>query len=161
MAQSYLAHGFRGALVRLQRAAFHVNNGHRLFNATSAEIATAYSQVDAAAQLLRDITPGSGAYQNEAAVHEPNWQQSFWGATNYARLLAIKKRYDPNVCAALDPTVLLTRRSEPAPGLARRRLDRGGCFEAEILLLRLNFRAPCIWDIIGTSWNCTWFDWFQ
>ena len=36
----------------------------------------------------------SGSYWNEADYYEPNWQRSFWG-TNYARLLAIKQKYDP------------------------------------------------------------------
>ncbi|KAH9881798.1 hypothetical protein J1614_000969 [Plenodomus biglobosus] len=44
-------------------------------------------------QKWRDITPGSGAYLNEADRMEPNWQQSFWG-DKYARLLEIKKDMD-------------------------------------------------------------------
>jgi hypothetical protein len=44
--------------------------------------------------LLRDVTPGSGAYINEADVLEPNWQQSFFG-DNYAKLVAIKDKWDP------------------------------------------------------------------
>ena len=31
---------------------------------------------------------------NQADVNEPNFQQAFWGA-NYARLLKIKREYDP------------------------------------------------------------------
>lgn len=42
----------------------------------------------------RDITPGSGAYVNEADRMEPNWQRSFWG-DKYDRLLSIKKEMDP------------------------------------------------------------------
>ncbi|KAI0749994.1 FAD-binding domain-containing protein [Daedaleopsis nitida] len=38
---------------------------------------------------LRAFTPGSGAYQNEADVHEPDFANSFWGS-NYARLVQIK-----------------------------------------------------------------------
>lgn len=44
-------------------------------------------------QKWRDITPGSGAYLNEADRLEPNWQQSFWG-DKYARLLGIKQELD-------------------------------------------------------------------
>ncbi|KAF2273025.1 FAD-binding domain-containing protein [Westerdykella ornata] len=44
-------------------------------------------------QKWRDITPGSGAYLNEADRLEPNWQQSFWGS-KYARLLEIKQAVD-------------------------------------------------------------------
>jgi len=43
---------------------------------------------------IRAVTPGSGAYINEADVLEPNWQQSFFGS-NYKRLLAIKTAVDP------------------------------------------------------------------
>jgi len=45
-------------------------------------------------KLLRDATPGSGAYGNEADFFEEDWQRSFWGV-NYPRLLAIKRMYDP------------------------------------------------------------------
>ena len=41
----------------------------------------------------RDITPGSGAYLNEADRLEPEWQKSFWGS-NYERLAGIKKELD-------------------------------------------------------------------
>ncbi|KAI0353743.1 FAD-binding domain-containing protein [Trametes cingulata] len=54
-----------------------------------------YANFSAHMDLLRDITPGSGAYFNEADVHEPNPQQSFWGE-NYERLVSIKRKYDPD-----------------------------------------------------------------
>ncbi|KAJ7185528.1 FAD-binding domain-containing protein [Mycena filopes] len=53
----------------------------------------AYSGMGAATDYLRAITPDA-AYQNEADVHEPNHEVSFWG-TNYPRLLQIKRKYDP------------------------------------------------------------------
>ncbi|KAJ6588813.1 FAD-binding domain-containing protein [Mycena capillaripes] len=68
----------------------------------------AYTGISSAIDFLRAITPGSGAYQNEADVHEPNHEVSFWG-THYPRLLQIKKKYDPdNVltcwhCVGYDP----------------------------------------------------------
>ncbi|THV00204.1 FAD-binding domain-containing protein [Dendrothele bispora CBS 962.96] len=43
---------------------------------------------------LRQLTPGSGAYLNEAAPNEPDFQQTFYG-TNYNKLLRIKDKYDP------------------------------------------------------------------
>lgn len=43
---------------------------------------------------LRDATPAGGAYNNEADVGEPDWQDAFWGE-NYPRLLEIKKKWDP------------------------------------------------------------------
>jgi hypothetical protein len=51
--------------------------------------------VSEAADPIRKITPGGGAYINEADVREPSWRQSFWGDENYARLMKIKKVYDP------------------------------------------------------------------
>jgi FAD/FMN-containing dehydrogenase len=50
--------------------------------------------VAAAMKVLRAATPASGSYVNETDYFEPDWQRSLWGA-HYARLLAIKRRYDP------------------------------------------------------------------
>lgn len=38
--------------------------------------------------------PEGGAYMNEANPFTQEWKQDFWGA-NYARLLEMKKMYDP------------------------------------------------------------------
>jgi hypothetical protein len=43
---------------------------------------------------LKKIAPNAGSYVSESNFFEQNWQQSFWG-TNYPRLLAVKKKYDP------------------------------------------------------------------
>lgn len=43
---------------------------------------------------LEAVTPGAGAYGNEANWQEPAWQDVFYGAT-YQRLKGIKARYDP------------------------------------------------------------------
>ncbi|KAF2454169.1 FAD binding domain protein [Lineolata rhizophorae] len=43
---------------------------------------------------LRQLSPGSGAYFNEADPAEPDWQYTFFGQ-NYARLRTVKERYDP------------------------------------------------------------------
>ncbi|KAF8465891.1 FAD-binding domain-containing protein [Gautieria morchelliformis] len=64
------------------------------FNTTIPEIAATYARLSKAVDPLRRITP-PGAYQNEADVYEPEFQQSFWG-DNYAQLLAIKEKYDPD-----------------------------------------------------------------
>jgi hypothetical protein len=54
----------------------------------------AYERLENATDLIRAVTPGSGAYVNEAGTREPNWQTSFFGS-NYPRLLQIKKARDP------------------------------------------------------------------
>lgn len=70
----------------------------------------AFTNAHKAIQPLRDITPNSGAYMNEADVFEPNPQQAFWGQANYARLAGIKTKVDPgNIltcwnCVGWDPS---------------------------------------------------------
>ncbi|KAL0564320.1 hypothetical protein V5O48_017727 [Marasmius crinis-equi] len=46
-------------------------------------------------QPLVDLTPGSGAYANEADSNDPNWKDAFYGPT-YDKLLAIKDKWDPD-----------------------------------------------------------------
>lgn len=45
----------------------------------------------------RQVSPGSGTYLSEAAVMEPDFQSSFYGAgpDHYGRLLGLKRRFDP------------------------------------------------------------------
>jgi FAD/FMN-containing dehydrogenase len=45
--------------------------------------------------LLDSVIPHSYSYMNEGNFQEPNWKEVFYGA-NYAKLLTIKKKYDPN-----------------------------------------------------------------
>ena len=44
-------------------------------------------------ELLR-VAPRAGSYVAESDFFESAWQQSFWGS-NYPRLAAVKRRYDP------------------------------------------------------------------
>ncbi|OQE42363.1 hypothetical protein PENCOP_c004G01683 [Penicillium coprophilum] len=44
---------------------------------------------------LEALTPGSGAYLNEADPNQKDWQQTFYG-DNYDNLLDIKRKYDPD-----------------------------------------------------------------
>jgi FAD/FMN-containing dehydrogenase len=43
---------------------------------------------------LRELVPSAGSYVSESDYFEADWRNAFWGA-NYARLLAVKHRYDP------------------------------------------------------------------
>ncbi|HMD46881.1 MAG TPA: FAD-binding protein [Acidimicrobiales bacterium] len=52
-------------------------------------------RIGQAMTVIRDITPGAGAYVNQADYFEEDWQDSFWG-TNYPRLVEVKRRYDPS-----------------------------------------------------------------
>ena len=50
--------------------------------------------VTAAADRLRSVVPNAGAYVSEANYFDRTFQASYWGA-NYARLAAVKEKYDP------------------------------------------------------------------
>jgi FAD/FMN-containing dehydrogenase len=53
------------------------------------------ARVEAAMVELRKVVPDGGAYLSESDYFQKNWQQAFWGA-NYARLRAVKEKYDPD-----------------------------------------------------------------
>lgn len=44
---------------------------------------------------VRRVAPDGGAYVSESDYFQADWQRAFWG-DHYARLLAIKQRYDPD-----------------------------------------------------------------
>ncbi|KAL2860985.1 isoamyl alcohol oxidase [Aspergillus lucknowensis] len=45
---------------------------------------------------MKEFTPSTGSYLNEADRNNPWWKEDFYGETNYDRLLTIKNKYDPN-----------------------------------------------------------------
>ncbi|KAG5742410.1 hypothetical protein H9Q70_014721, partial [Fusarium xylarioides] len=45
---------------------------------------------------IEAVTPGSGAYMNEADFSQPNFQSEFFGA-NYNKLLSVKAKWDKQV----------------------------------------------------------------
>jgi FAD/FMN-containing dehydrogenase len=50
--------------------------------------------IDRATQELRPLAPQAGSYLSESNYFNANWQQAYFGS-HYPKLLAIKKRYDP------------------------------------------------------------------
>ena len=64
-------------------------------NASAATRDAVFASVSALTGLLRDATPGSGAYWSESDYAEPDWEDAFWG-TNVPRLQSIKAAVDPN-----------------------------------------------------------------
>lgn len=50
--------------------------------------------VDKAYDIIKSLSPDSGSYANEASYFTKNWQEEFWG-DNYAKLLEVKRKYDP------------------------------------------------------------------
>jgi len=55
----------------------------------------AADRIDRSVNELRKVAPNGGAYCSESNYFEKGFQQAYWG-DNYARLLSIKKKYDPN-----------------------------------------------------------------
>ena len=70
----------------------------RTFQATSRTRPGARSEaeaVTAAMNEIRKLLPRVGSYVWETDYFQPHWQEAFWGE-NYARLLAVKGKYDPD-----------------------------------------------------------------
>ncbi|OAP58988.1 FAD/FMN-containing protein [Fonsecaea erecta] len=44
---------------------------------------------------MKKLAPNTGAYMNEGDRFDPDWKVDFYGRRHYARLLAVKRRYDP------------------------------------------------------------------
>ena len=51
-------------------------------------------RINKAMAELKKVAPDSGSYVSESDYFEKDWQESFWGS-NYKRLAAVKKQYDP------------------------------------------------------------------
>jgi FAD/FMN-containing dehydrogenase len=51
--------------------------------------------IDLAAAELFKAAPNAGSYVSESNFFNPRWQDAYWGA-NYARLSAVKAKYDPD-----------------------------------------------------------------
>ena len=51
-------------------------------------------KIAAATKALRRVAPSTGSYSSEMGFFAKNWRQAAWGR-HYPRLLAIKKKYDP------------------------------------------------------------------
>jgi FAD/FMN-containing dehydrogenase len=51
--------------------------------------------IDRAAAELRQIAPGAGSYVSESNFFNESWPEAYWGS-NYPRLRAIKRKYDPH-----------------------------------------------------------------
>jgi FAD/FMN-containing dehydrogenase len=61
------------------------------------DLATAHKNavaIQTAGNELRKVVPNAGSYLSESNFFDRDWQSSFWGS-NYPRLRAMKKKYDP------------------------------------------------------------------
>jgi Berberine and berberine like len=63
-------------------------------NADPAEAQRNALNVTRAAAEFKNIAPNAGSYLSETDFFRTDWREAFWGQ-NYARLKAIKDRYDP------------------------------------------------------------------
>ncbi|KAI5371172.1 Putative berberine/berberine, FAD-binding, type PCMH, subdomain 2 [Septoria linicola] len=86
---SSLSSAWRDAIVHLRIAKSWDGD----LDAAEAERVTDY-MTNNTGYALRQLAPDAGAYFNEADPNEPNWQYSYFGE-NYAKLRAIKAKYDP------------------------------------------------------------------
>lgn len=64
-------------------------------NPNTAEARSSALNVGKAMDVLLKIAPSAGAYMAESDYFQRNWREAFWGS-NYPRLAAVKKRYDPD-----------------------------------------------------------------
>ncbi|MDE1959599.1 MAG: FAD-binding oxidoreductase [Xanthomonadaceae bacterium] len=65
------------------------------FHAPAPEVAQEHAaRVASAMAALRRVAPDAGAYVSESDYFDKDWQRSFWGS-NYPRLAAVKRTYDP------------------------------------------------------------------
>lgn len=69
-------------------------DGTRLAGLSPAAFDAAHARLDAQMRKWRAVSPGSGAYFNEADLQEPDWQRAFFGG-KYAALRRIKSARDP------------------------------------------------------------------
>ena len=53
------------------------------------------SRVREAMVPIRRLATGAGTYMSEASYADPDWRSAYWGE-HHARLVAIKRRYDPD-----------------------------------------------------------------
>ncbi|KAI0173439.1 FAD-binding domain-containing protein [Hypoxylon sp. FL1284] len=79
-----------------RRAAIHADlfDSTRQRGLSPAAFEAAHGRLAAAMDRWRAVSPGAGAYFNEADLEEPNWQQAFFG-DGYPRLQAVKAARDP------------------------------------------------------------------
>lgn len=65
-----------------------------LGTSTAEEVDVAQKRLQDHMNAIREATPGGGSYLNEADLEEPDWQHALWGS-NYEKLVAVKKEWDP------------------------------------------------------------------
>lgn len=76
---------------------WHITSGSNIpYDADFSQRKQAIDRPNYLTEVLKRISPETGSYMNEANPFTPDWQEAWWGQENYAALLAIKEKYDPN-----------------------------------------------------------------
>jgi FAD/FMN-containing dehydrogenase len=83
---------FALAIIAGADAAAHADLSGALRDLTAARKNAA--DIGKAGDELRSVVPNPGSYLSESNYFERDWQHAFWGS-NYSRLLAVKRKYDP------------------------------------------------------------------
>ncbi|OGM43517.1 hypothetical protein ABOM_008058 [Aspergillus bombycis] len=95
LSRAGVAPGSNSVLPAWRDTLFLANFGRYVANGQSwADLSADQTRINNWQTLLRDQTPGGGAYGNEATFNDVTWKEDYYGA-NYDRLLAIKRSYDP------------------------------------------------------------------
>jgi FAD/FMN-containing dehydrogenase len=81
-------------LVIIAGGELNVHEGLRGHEPDKAKARAQATKITQAMDLIRAVAPDAGGYCSEMSYFTPNWQTAAWG-DNYARLLALKKKYDP------------------------------------------------------------------
>jgi len=82
-------------LVIVAGGELNVHEGLRGHEPNKPEARTEAARIGQAMDLIRAIAPDAGGYCSEMSYFAPNWQYDAWGRANYARLHALKQKYDP------------------------------------------------------------------
>ncbi|KAI4116925.1 MAG: hypothetical protein LQ345_002743 [Seirophora villosa] len=84
------------AVLPAWRESLYTTNMDVYFDADApmAVISQLQAEMNEKQDQLKVLTPGSGAYANEATFDNPEWKQDYYGG-NYERLLRVKRGYDP------------------------------------------------------------------
>lgn len=64
-------------------------------NASAAALRPLQDGLNRRQDRVKAVTPGGGAYMSEATFDNPDWKGDYYGV-NYARLLRVKRRHDPD-----------------------------------------------------------------
>ncbi|PQE26736.1 isoamyl alcohol oxidase protein [Rutstroemia sp. NJR-2017a BVV2] len=66
------------------------------YNSTIQQRKSQISTINNLTTVIKDATGSTGGYLNEDFPWATDWKEAWWGTENYDKLLAIKRKYDPD-----------------------------------------------------------------